>query len=105
MIKMVRNYEKKRVADVIVEDVNNTVLQVANGLMRPNEAAITYNIKHNTLHYRKKKYKNLLSKTTLGLTIKYTVAQVFNKDEEIMLRDYQIKKSKMNYGLTCKPGK
>ena len=56
--------------------------------MRPNEDAITYNIKRNTLHYRIKKYKSLLSKTKLGLTTKYTVAQVFNKDEEIMLKDY-----------------
>ena len=97
---MVRTYKKKRVTEVIEEDVNITVLQVANGLMRPNEAAITYNIKRNTLHYRIKKYKNLLSKTKLGLTTKYTVAQVFNKDEEIMLRDYLIKSSKMIYGLT-----
>ena len=44
-----------------MEDVNDAVLQVANGLMRPNEAAITYNIKRNTLHYRIKKYKNVLS--------------------------------------------
>ena len=58
---MVRNYKKKRVTKVIEEDVNNAVLQVANGLMRPNEAAITYNIKRNTLHYRIKKHKNLLS--------------------------------------------
>ena len=102
---MVRNYKKKRVTKVIEEDVNNAVLQVANGLMRPNEAAITYNIKRNTLHYRVKKYKSLLSKTKLGLTTKYTVAQVFNKDEEIMLRDYLIKSSKMNYGLTYKQAK
>ena len=88
--------------EVIEGDVNNTVLQVANGLMRPNEAAITYNIKRNTLHCRIKKYKNLLSKTKLGLTTKFIVAQVFNKDEEIMLRDYLVKSSKMNYGLTYK---
>ena len=65
---MVRNYKKKRVTEVIEEDINNAVLQVANGLMRPNEAALTYNIKRNILHYRIKKYKSLLSKTKLGLT-------------------------------------
>ena len=73
--------------------------------MRPNEAAITFNIKRNTLHYRITKYKNLLSKTKLGFTTKYTVVQVFNKDVEIMLRDYLIKSSKMNYGLTYKQAK
>ena len=102
---MVRNYKNKRVTEVIEEDVNNAVLQVANGLMRPNEAAITYNIKRNTLHYRTKKYKNLLSKTKLGLRTKYTVARVFSKDEEIMLRGYLIKSSKMNYDLTYKQPK
>ncbi|XP_065671766.1 uncharacterized protein LOC136089643 [Hydra vulgaris] len=101
---MVRNYKKKRVTEVIEEDINNAVLQVVNGLMRPSEAAKTYNIKRNTLHYRIKECKNL-SKTNLGLTTKYTVAQVFNKDEELMLRDYLIKSSKMNYGLTYKQAK
>ena len=91
--------------EVIKEDVNNVVLQVANGLMRPTEAAITYKMKLNTLHYRIKKYKNLLSNTKLGLTTKYIVAQVFNKGEEIILRDYLIKRSKMNYGLTYKQAK
>ena len=91
--------------EVIEEDVNNAVLRVANGLMSPNEAAITYNIKRNTLHFRIKKYKNLLSKTKLGLTTKYTVAQVFYKDEKKRLKDYLIKSSKMNYGLTYKQAK
>ena len=94
-----------RVTEVIEEDVNNAVLQVANGLVRPNEAALTYNIKNNTLHNRIKKYKNLLSKTKLGLTTKQTDVQVFNKDEEILLRDCLIKSSKINYGLTYKQAK
>ena len=39
------------------------------------------------------------------MTTKYTAAQVFHKDEEIMLRDCLIKSSKMNYGLTYKQAK
>ena len=39
------------------------------------------------------------------MTTKYTVAQVYDKDEKIMLRDYLTKSSKMNYGMTYKQAK
>lgn len=56
--------------------------------MKLRQAADTYNIKPITLHYRVMKYKENMPLKSEEYTTKYTVPQVFTKDEERMLKEY-----------------
>lgn len=82
--------------------MKTAVLQVTTGQTKLGQAADTYYIKPNTLHYRIKKYKEDIPLKSEQFTTKYTVTQVFTNDEERMMKEYLLKSFKMNYGLTCK---
>lgn len=99
---MVRNYKKKRESEVNEEDVNNAIHKVITGEMKLRRAADTYNIKPNTLHYRIKKYQKDVKSKSEDYSTKYSTSQVFNKEQEKMLKEYIIRRSKMHYGLTYK---
>lgn len=101
-IIMVRHYKKKREKEIDEQDMKTAVLQVITGQMKLRQAADTYNIKPNTLHYRIKKYKEDIPLKSEQFTTKYTVTQVFTNDEERMMKEYLLTSSKMNYGLTYK---
>lgn len=94
---MVRNYKRKR--ESVEEDaMQRTVSAVIDGGMHLREAGDMYGIKHNTLFYRVKKFKENPGKTNDYSSL-YTVNQVFTTEQEDLLQGYIIKCSKMNYGL------
>lgn len=102
---MVRNYKKKREGEINEDDMENAIIQVISGHMGLRQAADAFNLKSNTLHYRIKNYKKDTIPKNIDYSTKYTVAQVFTRNEENLLKDYLIKSSKMNYGLTYKQAK
>ncbi|KAJ8885366.1 hypothetical protein PR048_011563 [Dryococelus australis] len=59
--------------------------------------ASTFGVTHATLFYLHKNNDN--NENRKQFTSKYTVNQVSIKDEEVMLEDYILKSSRMNYGL------
>ncbi|KAJ8891495.1 hypothetical protein PR048_004023 [Dryococelus australis] len=61
-------------------------------------AASTFGVTHTVMFCRFKNTGN--NENRNEFTSKYTVNQVFTKDEEAMLEDYILKSSRMNYGLT-----
>jgi hypothetical protein len=66
-------------------------------------AASRYGIIHITLHYRIKKISNGDECNRPSVfTSRYTSRQIFNANQELMLVDYVIKCSKLNYGMTHK---
>lgn len=122
---MVRNYKKKNThAEVNEQDIERAIKLVLHENMTCRQAAEVCGIKHTTLFYRLKKIKNenncsprpnedeSLHDVTLGpmskelpaerYGSKYTVNQVFSKEEEALLENYILKCSSMNYGLTYK---
>lgn len=102
---MVRNYKKKRESDVNEDDVKKAVLCVVNDGYKLRTAASIYNIKHTTLFYRIKKYKENAIPRNEQFSSKHTVNQVFDNCEEGMLEDYFLKRSRMHYGLTYLQGR
>lgn len=102
---MVRNYKKKRDTVVNEDDVKKAVLNVVNDGYKLRTAAAIYNIKPTTLFYRVKNYKEDVILRSDHFTSKHTVNQVFLNDEEAMLEEYFLKRSRMHYGLTYLQGR
>lgn len=98
--KMVRKYKKKRETIVNEEDIKKAIDCVQNQTMTLRGAAAIFGITKSTLGYRMKLLKNDQKSKSEDFSTKYSVNQIFTKEEEVMLQKYILKSSKMNYGLT-----
>lgn len=114
---MVRNYKKKNTYQEVNEaDIERAIKLVLEENESCRHAAEVCGIKHTTLFYRLNKIKNRPNEDLQELTVgpmlkelsaqrygsKFTVNQVFSKEEELLLENYILKCSSMNYGLTYK---
>lgn len=117
---MVRTYKKKNTHPEVNEaDVEAALNAVVNDRMPLRKAAAVYGVKHTTLFYRIKKIKpkpnsenttasteNTTASTdceySTKYSSKYTVNQVFTEEQEVLLEQYIVDSSNLNYGLTYK---
>lgn len=104
---MVRNYVKKTKRDEIEmeRNIQAAILLYKEGSMGYRDAAKQFGIKHTTLFYRIKKLKNVEgiiqnSVDDNRFNSKYTVNQIFSKEQEEMLVKYILRCSQINYGMT-----
>lgn len=97
---MIRTYIKKRnkpaISDAILQEAVRTVNE---GELSLRAAASKYGMTHTALYYQLRKLKND-DNLSRKYDSRYTSQQVFSKEQELMLVDYIIKCSKMNYGMT-----
>ncbi|CAI6354301.1 unnamed protein product [Macrosiphum euphorbiae] len=104
---MVRNYVKKIKRDENEMEANiQAAIQVyKEGNIGYRDAAQQFGIRHTTLFYRIKKLKNIEgiiqnSPDENRFNSKYTVNQIFSKEQENMLVKYILRCSQINYGMT-----
>lgn len=100
VLKMVRNYKRKRETCVNKDDLKRAMEHVLNKTLKLREAAAIFGITKSTLGYRIKLFKNNQKSKGEDFSSKYSVYQVLTRFEEDMLEKYILKSSKMNYGLT-----
>lgn len=104
---MVRNYTRKIKRDEKEMETNiQAAIQVyKDGNIGYCNAAKQFCIRHTTLFYRIKKLKNIegIIQNRLDenrFNSKYTVKQIFNKEQEDMLVKYILRCSQINDGMT-----
>jgi len=101
---MVRTYLKKRnKPDVPEAVIQEGVRDVQERRLSPRVEAFRYGVTRTALHYRilKISYGDECNRPDVFTSL-YTSRQIFSENQELMLVDYVIKCSKMNYGMTYK---
>jgi len=101
---MVRTYLNKRnISDVPEAVIQEAVRAVQEMRLSVRVAASRYGVTHTTCITEFKKISNVDEcNRPNAFTSSYKSRQIFNENQELMLVDYVIKCSKMNYGMTYK---
>lgn len=105
---MVRSYQRKTTRSEIPEnDIQRALLDINNGNGSIRTVAERYGMKKSMLHKRIMKLKQSNVVPIIDIPVnsyqfssKYSVRQVFSKEEETRLADYLVHSSKLQYGLT-----
>ncbi|CAK1597348.1 unnamed protein product [Parnassius mnemosyne] len=102
---MVRTYKPKTErCNINEENMKAAISDVISKKLSIRVAAGKYNVKTATLQHRiekfRKSFEDSQASSSKSYSSKYTVAQVFSKQEEKMLTEYLLNCSKMHYGLS-----
>ncbi|KAG5877601.1 hypothetical protein JTB14_010288 [Gonioctena quinquepunctata] len=109
---MVRNYNRKTGrANISPEDLRKAINEVITHRRKIRDAAVMYNMKKSTLHFHLEKVKSANgsdsgndsdhpSEVDMSSRSKYASQQVFSTAEATKLKEYLLKASSMNFGLT-----
>jgi len=94
---MVRQYKRKKESGFTEDDMEKAIAAVSGKEMSLRKAAEVYGVKHTALFYRLKKQPR-----EQVFSSKHTFRQVFNQSQELMLVNYILTCSKLQYGLSYK---
>ena len=102
--EMIGTYLNERnISDVSEAVIKEAVRAVQEMRLSVRFAASRYGMSHNALHYRIKKISKFAECNRPNVFIsRYKSRQIFNVNQDLMLLDYVIKCSKLNYGMTYK---
>lgn len=103
---MVRNYKPKTERTKISEEnMEKAIDDIVKNKVSVRDAAIKYDLSKSTLFNRLKKVRknktDCVTNINYKFQSKYTSQQIFTAEQELLLRNYLISCSQLNYGLTC----
>lgn len=101
---MVRNYKPKTERTKMAEEnIEKAINEIVKDKVSVREAAMKYNIPKSTLCNRLKRVSEnkieCVTNINYKFQSKYTSQQIFTAEQELLLRNYLIPCSQLNYGL------